>query len=109
MTNIRIIDRIDRMAKSVKTPRPRSHGPILSHFGVPQASSPRVIGTVNDRNRKMTVHETTMVYADVPAIETSEVPQTNSTDRAAPVHIAATGVRYFGLTAASIFEPGRPP
>src|SRR5215510_11451928 len=98
MTKIRIIDRSDRTAKSVQTPRPRSHGPILSHFGVPQVRSPRVIGTVNDRNRKMTVHETTMVYADVPAIDTSEVPQTNSTDSTALVQIAATGVRYFGLT-----------
>ena len=42
-------------------------------------------------------------------METSEVPQTNSTDSTAPVQIAATGVRYFGLTLASAVEPGRPP
>src|SRR5947208_2389960 len=35
---IRIIDTIDRTPNSMKMPRPMFHGPILSHFGVPQAS-----------------------------------------------------------------------
>ena len=51
---------IDKTPNSMKIPFPRFHGPILSHFGVPQASIPSTIGTVNDRNRKMTVHDTTM-------------------------------------------------
>ena len=45
----------------------------------------------------------------MPATETSEEPHTNSTESTAPVQIAATGVRYFGLTLASAVEPGRPP
>src|SRR6476620_3494448 len=85
-----------------------SHGPILSHFGVPHASRPSMIGMVKDKNRKMTVQETTMVYAEVPAMETSEVPHTNSTESAAAVQIAATGVRNCGLTFESAVEPGRP-
>ena len=45
----------------------------------------------------------------MPATETSDEPQTNSTESTAPVQIAATGVRYVGLTLASAAEPGRPP
>ena len=40
---------------------PMSHGPIFGHFAVPMAKKPRVIGTVNDRNRKISVAFTTMV------------------------------------------------
>ena len=52
---------IDSTANSLNTPRPMFHGPILSHFGVPQANRPSAIGTVKERNRKITVQDTTMV------------------------------------------------
>ncbi len=57
----------------------------------------------------MTVHDTTIVYAEVPATEISDEPQTNRTESTAAVQIAATGVRYFGLTFDSAPEAGRPP
>ena len=59
-TKIRIIASTDSTANSVKVPRPRSHGCIRSHFGVPQASSPSTIGTVKEMKMKMTVQETTI-------------------------------------------------
>ena len=37
------------------------------------------------------------------------MPHTKRTERTALVQIAATGVRYFGLTLASAEEPGSPP
>ncbi|MNR68281.1 hypothetical protein D3C85_1927440 [compost metagenome] len=52
---------IDSTAKSLKMPSPRFHGPILSHFDVPQANRPSVIGIAKEKNRKMTVHDTTIV------------------------------------------------
>ena len=45
----------------------------------------------------------------MPAIVMDEVNHTNSTDEDRAVQIAATGVRYFGLTFASALEAGRPP
>src|SRR6476660_8684727 len=61
ITKIKSIDMIERIANSVYPARPMFHGPILSHFGVPQASRPSVMGKVKERNKKMTVQETTMV------------------------------------------------
>ena len=37
------------------------HGPIVGHLLVPQANMPKTIGMANEKNRKMTVHETTIV------------------------------------------------
>ncbi len=37
------------------------HGPIFGHFAVPMAKKPSAIGTVNERNRKISVQYTTMV------------------------------------------------
>ena len=45
----------------------------------------------------------------MPATDTSDEPHTNNTESTALVQIAATGVRYFGLTLASAGEPGSPP
>src|SRR6478735_2510728 len=108
-TKITIMAMIDRMANSLNMPSPRFHGPILSHFEVPQANRPSAIGIAKEKNRKMTVQETTIEYTGVSPIETSEDPHTNRTDRIEPVQMAATGVRYCGLTFERALEAGRPP
>src|SRR5262249_32279210 len=52
------------MIESTQTRRnsgpPRFHGPGAGNFEVPYVNRASVIGTVNERNRKMTVHETTI-------------------------------------------------
>ena len=73
-------------------------------------TSPSAIGTVKDRNRKITVHDTTIEYAGVPAIVIAEVNQTNSVASVAAVQIEATGTRRRALTLASAADaPGMPP
>ena len=37
------------------------HGPIFGHFGVPQANMPSTIGMMKEKNRKITVQDTTIV------------------------------------------------
>ena len=39
---------------------PRFHGPIFGHFGPPMVRKPSAIGTAKDRNRKITVQDTTI-------------------------------------------------
>ena len=36
------------------------HGPIVGHLLVPQANMPSTIGMANEKNRKITVHDTTI-------------------------------------------------
>src|SRR5260221_11806179 len=64
---------------------------------------------MKEKNRKITVHDTTMEYTGVSPIEITEEPHTNSTDRAEPAQIEALGVRCRGDTRASTREKGRPP
>src|SRR5258707_14641045 len=64
---------------------------------------------MKEKNRKITVHDTTMEYTGVSPIEITEEPHTNSTDRAEPAQIEALGVRCRGDTRASDLEKGRPP
>ena len=45
----------DSTANSRYSGMPMSHGPIVGHFGVPMAKKPSAIGTVKDRNRKISV------------------------------------------------------
>ena len=61
MKMIRIIPSTDKIAKSLYIAMPMFHGPIVGHFGVPMATNPAMIGTVNDRKRKIRVALTTMV------------------------------------------------
>src|SRR5689334_2916016 len=88
----------DSTANSRYIGMPMFHGPIFGHLAVPMVKKPRAIGTVNDRNRKIRVAFTTMVYMLVPPIETVCAIQTKRNSRTAPVQIAATGVRNLGLT-----------
>src|ERR1700688_2589590 len=70
---------------------------------------PSAIGMMKEKNRKITVHETTMEYTGVAPMEITEEPHTNSTEATAPAQIAALGVRCRGDTRASDLEKGRPP
>ena len=65
MTKMAIIAITDRTANSLNKPPPISHGPIVGHFEVPCANKPKAIGMANEKNRKITVQETTIVYTGV--------------------------------------------
>src|SRR3989344_3914804 len=67
------------------------------------------MGMMKEKNRKITVQETTMVYTGVSPIDITDDPQTNSTASVAPVQMAATGLRKVGETEARALEQGRPP
>jgi len=45
-----------------------SHGPIVGHFGPPMVNRPSPIGSAKDKNRKITVQDTTIESARVPAM-----------------------------------------
>src|SRR5690242_4470359 len=110
MNSSSAIATIERTATTLNAGMPMFHGPMWGHFLPPMANRPSAIGRVNDRNRKITVHDTTMEYAGVPAIVMELVNQTNSVASTAAVQIDAIGVRRRGLTLASAFEaPGMPP
>src|ERR1700686_2608666 len=108
MTKISSMAMMDNTANRENPPRPRFHGPIFGHFGPPKANRPSAIGMMKEKNRKITVQDTTMEYTGVSPMEITEEPHTNSTDSAAPAQIAALGVRCLGDTLASALEKGRP-
>ncbi|MNC65086.1 hypothetical protein D3C81_1846520 [compost metagenome] len=93
MTKISTIEITERMAKNEYQPRPRFHGPMVGHLALPKVNRPSTMGMMKEKNRKITVHDTTMVYTGVSPMEITDEPQTNSTASVAPVQMAATGLR----------------
>ncbi|MNF17272.1 hypothetical protein D3C80_2206740 [compost metagenome] len=61
MMKISTMDRIERTAKNEYNQRPMFHGPMVGHFGVPKVNRPSTMGMMNEKNRKITVQDTTMV------------------------------------------------
>ena len=57
----------------------------------------QTVVVVNESNRKITVHDTTIEYAGVPAIVIDDVNHTNSTDSIDPAQMAFSGVRHNGI------------
>jgi hypothetical protein len=104
---IKIADRIERTATSLKRGSPRSRDPIFVQV-YPWAISPSAMGIAKEKNKKMTVQETAIVWAEAPAIVMSEAPQTNRKARVAPVQIAVLGVRWAWLTFFRKLEPTKP-
>ncbi|MNP33838.1 hypothetical protein D3C76_1271000 [compost metagenome] len=61
MTKMMIIDRIERMANTEYQKRPMFHGPMVGHFDVPKVNRPSAMGMAKEKNRKITVQDTTIV------------------------------------------------
>ena len=110
MTKINTIDEDGKHGEELRTPRahvPRSH--LLPFRRAPGEEAERDREREGEEQEDHRAGDDDRVGRAFRRSRSSDAPQTNSTARVAPVQIAATGVRYFGLTFDRAPSRGRPP